>query len=216
LITTGLLRALRNEHELASVMGQLVADSESLVGVAAAYRARADRLNPVLQVFELQAAGALEAVVEEYLIEVPEDHTEQAVYDGRDRLLGTASDRYVEIMRGTVEALRATEPRQREYAARRGAMLVRAAGWTPVNVDAAFAGTVSAEEAAPAAAPRANPGSRWTRLQKELDRLGAPAEPPARPRAGTAKSTAKPAPKPAAKSTPKPTPKPTPKSSIAG
>jgi hypothetical protein len=212
LITTGLLRALRNEHELASVMGQLVADSESLVGVAAAYRARADRLNPVLQVFELQAAGALEAVVEEYLIEVPEDHTEQAVYDGRDRLLGTASDRYVEIMRGAVEALRATEPQQRDYAIRRGAALVRAAGWTPVNVDAAFAGTVSADEAAPAAAPRANPGSRWTRLQKELDRLGAPAEPPARPRAGAPK----PAPKPAPKSAPKSTPKPAPKSSIAG
>jgi hypothetical protein len=217
MVTTGLLRALRNEHELATVMGQMVADSESLVGVSAAYSARADRLNAVLQVFELQAAGALEAVVEEYLIEVPEDHTEQAVYDGRDRLLNAASERYVEIMRGTVAELRAANERQREYAARRGAMLVRAAGWTPVDVSAAMAGGTSEDAAGgggasggsapaggaaadqPARAPRANPGPRWTRFMQELDRDRAAAEEAAKPKpAPKATPAAKPGPAPKA------------------
>jgi hypothetical protein len=189
MLTTGLLRALRNEHQLATLMGRLVADSESLSGIAAAYGAKADRLNAVLQVFELQSAGALEAVVEEYMLEVPEDHTEAAVVEGRDRLLNTASDRYVEIMRATFEGIRTQDPAQRDYAARRGAALVRGAGWTPVNIDAALAGEVS-EGAAADASPRGNPGPRWIRLRKELDRLDAPAAPPApvkpaaRPRAG--------------------------------
>lgn len=189
MLTTGLLRALRNEHQLATLMGRLVADSESLAGIAAAYGAKADRLNAVLQVFELQSAGALEAVVEEYMLEVPEDHTEAAVVEGRDRLLNTASDRYVEIMRATFEGIRTQDPAQRDYAARRGAALVRGAGWTPVNIDAALAGEVS-EGASADASPRGNPGPRWTRLRKELDRLDAPAAPPApvkpaaRPRAG--------------------------------
>jgi hypothetical protein len=156
-------------------------------------------------------------VVEEYLIEVPEDHTEQAVYDGRDRLLNAASERYVEIMRGTVAELRAANERQREYAARRGAMLVRAAGWTPVDVSAAMAGGTSEDAAGggtasggaapaggaaanePARAPRANTGPRWTRFMQELDRDRAAAEEAAKPKpAPKATPAAKPGPAPKA------------------
>jgi len=117
-------------------------------------------------------------------------------------------------MRGTVEELRTSNERQREYAARRGAMLVRAAGWTPVDVSAAMAGGTSeaaaggaaatGEAAAdqPARAPRANTGPRWTRFVQELDRDRAAAEEAAKP---------KPAPKPAPKAKPATKPRPTPK-----
>jgi hypothetical protein len=131
-------------------------------------------------------------------------------------------------MRGTVAELRAANERQREYAARRGAMLVRAAGWSPVDVSAAMAvgtsedaagtGTASAGAAPeggaaanePARAPRANTGPRWTRFMQELDRDRAAAEEAAKPKAAPmAAPMAKPAakPRPAPKAAPKSAPK---------
>jgi hypothetical protein len=86
-------------------------------------------------------------------------------------------------------------------------MLVRAAGWTPVDVSAAMAGGTSEDAAGgggaaadqPARAPRANIGPRWTRFMQELDRDRAAAEEAAKPKpAPKAKPAAKPRPAPKA------------------
>ena len=86
LVTTGMLRFLANEHELAAVLGREVARLEERMAVAAVQRGEGRRLNAALQVRALLASGKLDAILAKAFEPLPEPLRAGAVRAAHDRL----------------------------------------------------------------------------------------------------------------------------------
>ena len=168
-VSAGRLRSLRNEHELAIVLGRAIARVEARHGRYAALAAGGDRFNPMLQLLHLQSAGALDAAIGAALSEVPEDLLADAMARARARLLEFANEGYASVVRATLDSVRSPSPEDAAAADRRARELVAMGGWNARAL----------EMTAPGA-----PGGRWTRLQALLVRPSS--APPAASRTGSA------------------------------
>ncbi len=139
MVTTGLLRSLRSEHELAAVLGREVARLEERLAVAAVLRGEGRRLNAALQVRALLASGKLDAILAKSFEPLPESQRADAVSKAHARL---DSASILCIAAAVDDALRAVDaPTLADEGAVdvRAMSLMRACGWDPAALDAVLA-----------------------------------------------------------------------------
>jgi hypothetical protein len=135
LVTTGLLRSLRNEHELAAVLAHEIAHIEERHGVALANAAEGEHLNAMLQVFMLEKSGQLDEVISAGLTNVPPELQERALDEARTRLHAFASEGYPRIVRAVMAGVRSPSQGDEVAADLRGMSLAAAAGWSPRSLE---------------------------------------------------------------------------------
>ena len=135
LVTTGLLRSLRNEHELAAVLAHEIAHIEERHGVALANAAQGEHLNAMLQVFMLEKSGQLDEVIAAGLTNVPPELQERALNEARTRLHAFASEGYPRMVRAVVDGIRSPSQGDEVAADLRGMSLAAAAGWSPRSLE---------------------------------------------------------------------------------
>ena len=144
LVTTGMLRSLRSEHELAAVLGREVARLEERLAVAAVLRGEGRRLNAALQVRALLASGKLDAILAKAFEPLPEALRADAVSKAHARL---DSASILTIAAAVDDALRAVDaPTVADDGAVdvRAMSLMRACGWDPAALDAVLARAAAA------------------------------------------------------------------------
>ena len=142
IITTGMLKFLESESELATILGHEIAHVEERHGMKAAEYASSRHLAKVLRfvknssLVDKSIADALAPVVKD----LPESVRYQAVSMCQKQIASMFEQDYLKAMTATVENIRNGSSPINECAADlRGMSLARAAGWNPVALQPVLA-----------------------------------------------------------------------------
>jgi predicted Zn-dependent protease len=144
IITTGMLKFLESESELATILGHEIAHVEERHGMKAAENAGAKKLAKLLDFAQMQASGKSDKFLNDALAsalkDLPEAIRKEAVSQVK-KLLNEALEKvYAEVMLKTSESISKGSSQAGECAADlRGMSLARAAGWNPVALDSVLA-----------------------------------------------------------------------------
>ena len=144
IITTGMLKFLESESELATILGHEIAHVEERHGMKAAENAGAKKLAKLLDFAQMKASGKLDKFINDALAsalkDVPEAIRKEAVKQLKKQGNDALEAVYAEVMLATSESISKGLSQAGECAADlRGMSLARAAGWNPVALDSVLA-----------------------------------------------------------------------------
>ena len=132
-----MLNEIKNDGELALILGHEIAHVEAGHGLGSAVREHLSRLSAYRRILALEAAGELDGHVEWVLaeVEIPEDFKQSIQEEIRVELLAEARSRYTAGVENAMSELRYGSNRDLEIAAdARGMSLAAAAGYDPSQI----------------------------------------------------------------------------------
>ncbi|MSQ90746.1 MAG: hypothetical protein EXS01_05045 [Phycisphaerales bacterium] len=135
LITTGMLKFLESEDELAAILGHEIAHIEERHGLKAAEDAGAGKLPSLLAVAEMAATGSLDGFLNDALKDVPDALRGEAVKLVREQMIAMLGDVFAAVTTAMIENIQRGPSQAFETGADlRGMSLSRAAGWDPAAI----------------------------------------------------------------------------------
>ena len=136
-ITTGMLKFLESENELATILGHEIAHVEERHGLASATDAGAEVLPRLLGIAEMASSNELNGFLAGALANLPEALREKAAGLVREQLLSALEDAYESATLAMMDNIQKGPSQAFETGADlRGMSLARAAGWDPVALQA--------------------------------------------------------------------------------
>ncbi|MEN9669559.1 MAG: putative tartrate transporter, partial [Planctomycetota bacterium] len=144
IITTGMLKFLESESELATILGHEIAHVEERHGMKAAENAGAKKLVKLLDFAQMQASGKLDKFLNDALASAAKDVPEAIRKEAVKQLTKQGNDAlealYAKLILAISESISKGSSQAGECAADlRGMSLARAAGWNPVALQPVLA-----------------------------------------------------------------------------
>lgn len=132
IITTGMLRFLDSESELAVILAHEIAHVEERHGIQAAEDAGAKQLIKLMEFGELVVSGKIDGFLNDALKSVPDSLRPEAVKLVKTKLTAMLKKVFTEVTIAMITEIRSGSNQSCETAADlRGMSLARAAGWNP-------------------------------------------------------------------------------------
>ena len=130
-ITTGMLKRLKTEDQLAVILAHEMAHCEERHGIMAANEAEFDQFSAFVAIFEMAQEQILDEIIEQALGDITVPAGIDAVGQIRTELIEMATEGFQEIITAAVASIQEPSPASERAADERGMALACAAGYNP-------------------------------------------------------------------------------------